>query len=291
MSIWQNMQAAAGKALKFPEVAGVAQFVLAHQTADGGFAGRDNASDLYYTTFALQSLKSLAMPIPAAVQNYLLIQQEGPLDMVHLCCLARCWACAGGLTEPMACELRNRITVYRSSDGGFGPLPRALRGTAYACYLGVGAIEDLGLQIDDDLEKGVSGCLRGLGTSCGGYANEADSIATTPSTAAANLLLRMLDDGPTADEWLLARQLDDGGFTAVEGAPMSDLLSTATALTAVRSPLEKVRRQSCLAFIHSCRGHGGGYGAIQGDSPDCEYAFYALLALGRLAQMEENHEV
>ncbi len=38
-----------------------AAYILNHQNADGGWAGRDGGSDLYYTSFALRSLAIMGL--------------------------------------------------------------------------------------------------------------------------------------------------------------------------------------------------------------------------------------
>jgi hypothetical protein len=67
---------------------------------------------------------------------------------------------------------------------------------------------------------------------------------------------------------------------------MPDLLSTATALHALAGlavPLAPVRER-CLDFLDSLWTNAGGfYGHWADDHLDCEYTFYALMALGLLA--------
>ncbi len=80
----------------------------------------------------------------------------------------------------------------------------------------------------------------------------------------------------------------EGGFLANPTAPVPDLLSTATVLYALhrlRYPLDPARRNACLRFIESVMAESGGFcGHGMDDTPDCEYTFYALLALGCLAE-------
>jgi hypothetical protein len=87
------------------------------------------------------------------------------------------------------------------------------------------------------------------------------------------------------DQWLLAR-CRHGGFFANPDAPVPDLLSTATALHALRSlhaPLDAIR-EDCLDFVDSLwTSQGAFYGTWVDDTPDCEYTYYGLLALGHLA--------
>lgn len=87
-------------------------------------------------------------------------------------------------------------------------------------------------------------------------------------------------------EWLLSRCRPEGGFFALPEAPMPDLLSTATALHALAGmqvPLENLK-EPCLDFIDTLwTNRGGFYGHCADDVVDCEYTYYALLALGHLS--------
>src|SRR5881392_1124447 len=96
----------------------VADFVRGQMNADGGFNDRAGASDLYYTVFGLESLMALRADLPASqVLPYLQMFGEGVgLDLVHLACLARCWA---DVKTPAAdaAAIVARIEKHRSGDG------------------------------------------------------------------------------------------------------------------------------------------------------------------------------
>jgi len=122
----------------------------------------------------------------------------------------------------------------------------------------------------------------------GGYANHPDlPVGLTPSTAAAVLVMRHLGAAPDRDAgmWLLDRCHARGGFFAAPAAPVPDLLSTATALHALSSlhvPIGGLA-EPCLDFLDSLwTNRGGFYGTWADAAPDCEYTYYALLALGHL---------
>ena len=129
------------------------------------------------------------------------------------------------------------------------------------------------------------GCLR---TGDGACANEPRMRAgSTLATAGAAILLAR-QGKPVPDriiEWLLARADTNGGFLASPAAPMPDMLSTATALYALQQTgvgLDSIR-VPCLRFIEGLQTESGGFcGHWLDDAPDCEYTFYALLALGCL---------
>ena len=257
---------------------------------DGGFTDRAGDSDLYYTVFGLDGLVALNEPVPASTMPYLARCSEvASLDFVHLTCLARAWATASrsGAPEGVRAAILTRLESFRSDDGGYAVSAHAATGSAYACFLALGAFEDLATTLNDP--EGLLQCLDGIRAADGGYANHRGATAgSTPATAAAVMVMRHLDRAPDGliASWLLERCHTDGGFFAAPGAPMPDLLSTATALHALSSlhaDLDAVR-EPCLDFVDSLWTSAGGfYGSWADSTLDCEYTYYGLLALGHLS--------
>ena len=268
----------------------VREFYRHAQHPSGGFRDRAGDADLYYTVFGLEGLLALSEPVPDNTQAYLRQFGDGEgLDFVHLTCLARAWGSASrtGAPPDVADTLLSRIARYRSADGGYAASPAADSGTAYACFLALGALEDLGIREHD--ATGLLHCLDRMRAADGGYANHPDAReGSTPATAAAVMVLRHLDVEPEASvaDWLLARRHRDGGFFAAPVAPLPDLLSTATALHALAAlhvDLDAVR-EPCLDFIDTLWTTAGGfYGSWADETLDCEYTYYGLLALGHLS--------
>ncbi|MBI1896210.1 MAG: hypothetical protein HYZ57_15530 [Acidobacteria bacterium] len=266
----------------------VERFLHSRRNQDGGFSDRAGRSDLYYTVFGLESLIALRIDPPADVAGYLRGFSEGEdLDLVHLCCLVRCWAGLCAANPPLnAATIAAHIESHRSRDGGYHTAPGAEYGTAYGCFLALAAYQDL--RHDLPYPGRMISCLRALRADDGGYANQRDlPLGLTPSTAAVVTLFRHLGEEVPAEvgPWLLARCRPDGGFFATPAAPVPDLLSTATALHALsgmKVPLDSVR-EGCLDFIDSLwTNQGSFYGNWTEDTLDCEYTWYGLLALGHL---------
>lgn len=265
-----------------------ARFLSSRLNPDGGFQDRDGGSDLYYTVFGLEALIALRRDLPAGEVRRFLERHDDPdeLDFVHTACLARCWADIGAAGEAPGEALLARLETFRTPDGGYSPTDEADHGTAYGCFLALGAYEDLGASVDDP--DRLLGCLAGLRAADGGYGNQLGvPVGLTPPTAAAITVQRRLSRPADRDatEWLRARHLPAGGFCASPSTPVPDLLSTATALhalTGAHAPLEPIK-ESCLDFVDSLWSNSGGfYGSWADDVQDCEYTFYALLALGHL---------
>ena len=267
----------------------VAAFLQRSVTAGGGFRDRGGDTDLYYTVFGLEGLLALQQPLPDSTATYLTQFGSGEsLDFVHLTCLARAWgsASASGPPEEVRAALASRLARYRSGDGGFAVVEEADTGSAYACFLAMGASEELEVRIDGD---GMLRCLENVRAADGGYANHLGAAeGSTPATAAAVMVMHHLGVPPPVGvgEWLLARCHRDGGFFAAPRAPLPDLLSTATALHALAAIHVDIgqRREPCLDFVDTLwTGSGGFYGSWADPTLDCEYTYYGLLALGHLS--------
>ena len=267
----------------------VAEFLRAHRNPDGGFQDRAGISDLYYTVFGLDALIALQEELPAdAAGAFLTSRARAPdLDFVHVACLARGWAALPRPREAPVDDLLARIESCRTADGGYSTVPDAEHGSAYAAFLALGAYQDLGRELP--APERVLDSIRSLRAADGGYANHPDlPVGLTPSTAAAVLVMRHLGAPPDRDAgmWLLDRCHSRGGFFAAPAAPVPDLLSTATALHALAAlhvPIAGLV-EPCLDFVDSLwTNRGGFFGTWADDAVDCEYTYYALLALGHLS--------
>lgn len=265
----------------------IVRYVREQQLPDGGFRGRAADSDLYYTVFGLSGLAALHQELPgASVRRYLDAFDAGrPMDFVHLASGARCWAALAGTSDiAHAHAMLHRMEDGRAADGAYHHAQwQAARGTVYGSFLAFLAHEEVGesLPRSDALLAGV----RALRTVDGGYANAVEMRGgTTTATAAAVLLQRWIanerDDAAVAA--LLACECRGGGFRASLQTPGPDLLSTATALYALQA-VERVPVvvEPHLEFVETLWGDAGGFRGHAADpAADCEYTFYALLALG-----------
>ncbi len=268
----------------------VREFLNRQWTPDGGACDRAGRPDLYYTIFTLAGLQALDAEIPRErIAGFLQRFGDGAgLDFVHLGALARCWAAIGSLPEGLAPRLLARIETFRKADGGYDGDPHATHGTAYGAFVALGAYQDLGFSPPRPLQLVQS--LRALETPDGGWSNlPGTSVGATNATAGALTLIRHLGfPAPArAADWLLAQAHPHGGFRAVPGAPIPDLLSTATALHALAAADRRLTsdlHERCLDFIDSLwSAEGGFHGHWADDHLDSEYTFYGLLALGHLS--------
>jgi geranylgeranyl transferase type-2 subunit beta len=270
----------------------VAEFLRSQEAAGGGFVDREGKSDLYYTVFGIEGLLALRQPLPAEhLRTYLRSFGEGDdQDLIHLSCLIRCWAGLAPDVRPdwSSERLAARLAAFHADDGGYRISPTDSPSSLYGCFMAVGAYQDLGQPIPDRAR--LRDFIQGLRDADGGFANGPDMpVALVPSTAAAVCMLRQLGAEPVAPgtaDWLLSCYHPEGGFRMHPESPMPDLLSTATALHALACLKTELggRQEPCLDFIDTLWNNRGGFcGNWEDGQLDCEYTYYALLALGHLA--------
>lgn len=256
----------------------------------GGFRGRADTDDLYYTAFGVGCAQALGADLPPELPAYLDSFGDGEgLDLVHLACLARCRAVAAPADEPTRLAMVERLAAIRTPDGGFAMQRGAVRGSGAAAFFAVGAYEDLGAELPQP--RRLLDALAELRTADGAFADEpAGHAGSTPVTAGVAVLLRHFGRpvGQEVERWLLARLDAAGGFRAGPRAPLPDMVSTATALYALSGRAERIApiRQACLRFLDELWDEqaGGFRGHVLDADIDCEHTWYALTALGHLGE-------
>jgi prenyltransferase beta subunit len=275
----------------------VKDFYRRHLNDDGGFAGRDGRSDLYYTVFGLEASLVLGAQIPyERVVGYLDTFGAGEsLDLVHLASLVRCRANLAerdgkGIDQAVSDAMAARLMQFRCVDGGFSTSTGAERGHVYGGFLALGICQDL--QIDALEPEALVASVESLRRPDGGYSNEPTmNVSATSATAAAIAILYYLQRPirQSAVQWLADRAVPSGGFVALPldtGLAVPDMLSTATALHALSLAdisLDVVRERN-LDYLDGLWDVRGGFrGHPADDVLDCEYTYYGLLALGDLA--------
>jgi geranylgeranyl transferase type-2 subunit beta len=265
----------------------IAAFLGSCVASGGGFRGRGAgpAADLYYTLFGAVAGNLVGADSERRALG-LFLEQQSPesLDLPHLAALVQCQRLRHllGIPRRQRVPYLQAVSRFRSLDGGFGDSPGGARGSAYALYLAVLCHEALGTEIPaDERASAVAAEL---------LREELDSATGSLSRAvSATLVQQALGVAvPTAElrQHIRLCGAPGGGFRAHPRAPVGDLLSTAVASFALRrlgSPLCGPDAARTAQFVQSLWDVGGGFGGSAGDStPDCEYTFYGLLALGAL---------
>ncbi len=304
-----SIASSAKKQLDDDAVRKISDFAMSRMNDDGGFQGRSSSSDIYYTYFALATLASLGASKPISpVVSYMKKIDGEKLGFIDLYCMAcinplitylripvklRPLALASARKSKMfaggsAQKLVGRLEDYRSKDGGYNQNTRnSKHGTVYASFLACQAYDNLGLEIPD--KAGILNSLEGLKTDDSGYANQPDmDCGTSTATAASGIMIQFLT-GKTPrpiGQWLIGQLLPCGGFRASPQTPIADMLSTATAVLALKKMGHKFEfGPDIIDFVESHWGDSGGFfGSLLDQKCDCEYTFYALLTLGCLLE-------
>ena len=273
----------------------ILDFVSSQINSDGGFRGRSETSDLYYTYFGVECLDAFDESAKLhRTRPYLnLFVDTDSLDLVHRAALIRCLTKYANdrKNDKDVTALLSKIEAHRSPDGGYRLHRSDAHDSIYASFLALLAIHSTGREPDG--KNTLIQSIRESRTDQGGYTDQAGaSEGTTTVTAAAVILLHALDGArdESAVEWLLRRR-KHGGFLANPKAPAPDLLSTATALLALKTagfPMSDLAPEA-LEFVDTLWDAGGGFcGHILDTVPDCEYTYYGLLSLGSLAEGKED---
>ncbi|HEY9433179.1 MAG TPA: prenyltransferase/squalene oxidase repeat-containing protein [Blastocatellia bacterium] len=278
-------------------------FILRFRQSDGGFAGREGGSDLYYTSFAVRALALLdaldhsrcqdiatyLKSAAAARREYSLIDLVSWLYSVITVQLIGNLEPLAGDAESFADEVAASLEAFRRPDGGYAKTAEGGVGSVYHTFLVALCYELLGRSMPD--LAGVERFVLSRRRDDGGFVEigQMKRSGANPTAAAAALLKQFgsLDDQTVRgiETFLTNVRGDEGGFRANTQIPFCDLLSTFTGLLTARELgfAERVDAESCLRYVNKLeRGEGGFRGAAWDDGADPEYTFYGLGALALL---------
>lgn len=268
------------------------------QRSDGGFAGREGASDPYYTAFALRGLwiaGGLDERTAERAAEFLrgrLSQRESIIDLISLIFAAAICELAGGQVvisddnRSWRDNVASLLASLRTDDGGFAKTPEGHAGSTYQTFLSVLCHELIDVPIPEP--DRVESFLASQYHDDGGYLEirAAKRAGVNPTAAAIGTLkaLGKLDVSQHCDTalFLAEMQSDEGGLTANTRIPFADLLSSFTGLLTL-SDLEAVSQvnvDSIERYAFSMQSPDGGFvGFALDQSADVEYSFYGLATL------------
>lgn len=263
----------------------VTRFVESQKTMADTFKDKSGEPDLYYTSFGWLLSYVLGIELDTERrENYLRNQPVASLDLVHYAAYMRCRMLHRLMSDG---KFRFLINTFRSVPvrdiDSFASLPHNDIGSPYTRFIWLSLLEDTRNEVED--RKQILERLEHYQTPGGGYSNmRYRKVATTNATAAALMVVGQLRGyEPNPDLFYLRDSQDEtGGFKAGMESPVPDLLSTATALFAMRCYGIRANR-SASDFIEAHWLESGGFSAtLLEDVSDVEYVFYGLLALGAL---------
>jgi geranylgeranyl transferase type-2 subunit beta len=279
-------------------------FVRSLQLSDGGFPGRDGASDLYYTSFALRCLALLDALHPevaeraaAYVRGYL-ARQATVVDLYALL-VSIVLLQTSGAPDVLAASpadwrerLSRTLAQFRTPDGGYNKSPGAASASTYHTFL-VGLCFDLiGERLPD--ADAVARFVRSRRRDDGGFVEVAPMrrSGTNPTAAALGILqLTLGADVPPGDvepalAFLAEMPSLEGGLRANDRVPLADLLSTFTGCWSLAQfgALERIKPRQAYEYAASLQHTAGGFqGGLWDDAADVEYTFYGLATMALLA--------
>jgi geranylgeranyl transferase type-2 subunit beta len=278
-----------------------AEYLKAAQRDDGGFAGREGGSDLYYTSFALRGLAVLGElegPLAERAANFLrkkLASRESIVDFFSLVYGAMLIDAAAGIDvfdqspENWRDSVSGFLETLRRDDGGYAKGPEGAASSTYHTFLVMLCLELLERPVPEP--QRIVAFLNTQRADEGGFREiRAQKRAGTNPTAAAIASLRMLgalDEETRLDtiDFLADMQTDEGGLRANTRIPIADLLSTFTGLLTLedlggRDEIDLAHVRKFVASLE--QPEGGFHGAAWDPAHDVEYSFYGLGCLALL---------
>lgn len=221
-----------------------AAYLKRAQRDDGGFAGREGASDLYYTAFGLRGMALLgeldgepAQRAAGFLQRQL--AAKTPLvDFVSLLFAGALLQTAAGIDvfANSAGNWHDSVATlferFRRPDGGYAKTDEGQSSSTYQTFLIVLALEFLGRRPAE--ADRLLAFVRSRRREDGGFVEIGPmrNSGTNPTAAAAGLLtiFNAFDDETRNGvvDFLAPLQSDEGGLKANTRIPLADLLSTFT---------------------------------------------------------------
>ena len=277
-------------------------FVLSQQQPDGGFCGRGEESDLYYTSFAVRCLTLLGGLAPdecERVGRYIKSQSRNQLstiDLVSWLYVAWTIQASGGEHVPAdadpgwADRIADVLESVRTEDGGYAKTREGAAGSTYHSFLIAVAYELLGKPVPNP--NALVQFIYDRQRDDGGFVEIAPMkrSGTNPTAAAVALLslFDSVDDELREDvrDFLLDVYSPEGGFLANTRIPFADGLSTFTGLLTAQDTgfgrmIDADRMEKFVA--NELEVPAGGFrGAGWDEQADVEYTFYGLGILGLL---------
>lgn len=278
-----------------------ATYLKRSQQDDGGFAGREGASDLYYTAFGLRGLALLGgldgepARRAAAFLRSRLSGQTPLVDFISLLFAGALLQTASSIDvfADSAADWRQSVATllerFRRADGGYAKTAEGQSSSTYQSFLTVLALELLGRRPEQAAR--VVEFVRARRRDDGGFVEIGPMrhSGTNPTAAAAGLLtvFDAFDDDLRSGvvDFLAQIQNDEGGLKANTRIPLADLLSTFTGVLTLADlgAMDQVDGEAARRYVQSLETGDGFRGGLWDDGTDVEYTFYGLGALALLS--------
>ncbi len=280
---------------------------MSRQQPNGGFAGREGGSDLYYSAFALRGLALLGEQDPSLTQQaaaYLrkqLRKSVSVIDLISLVFAASLLEMWTGIatfehaSPDWPRQIATTLEQFRRPDGGYAKMPEGHASSTYQTFLIALVYEILEIPLPDPA-RAIAFVL-GQQREDGGFVEIGVMRRSgTNPTAAAVGALRVIGANigsdpftaelkQTVSKFLLGVWDDNGGFRANTQIPIADLLSTYTGLQTLcdLGCWDQVELENAVQYVRALQhAEGGFHAAIWDEAVDVEYSFYGIASLGLL---------
>lgn len=278
-----------------------ANYVCQRQRPDGGWAGREGESDIYYTSFALRTLAILGLldgEIAERSASFLkskFSSHESIVDLLSLVYSVKLIEAACSLDaladarQDWEIRLADLLSQLRRSDGGFSKSLEGQAGSTYQTFLVLLCLELIQKPCPDP--NAAIQFLKSQRQEDGGFleirVGKRSGANPTAAAIGALRILGALDDRTARDAaaFLTELQTDEGGFQANTRIPLPDLLSTFTACVTLADveQLESISLSAARRYVESMQHAEGGFRGFEFDpADDVEYTFYGLGTLALL---------
>lgn len=281
-----------------------ANWLLSQQRSDGGFAGREGPSDLYYTGFALRSLMILGVlddepaERAAAFLRSRLDKRESIIDLISLVFGAAVVEMSSGIDcldradAQWRHSLADLLESLRRDDGGYAKSSEGRAGSTYQTFLTLLCYELIELAPPEP-QRIVQFLLQHEHPDGGFLEIRVGKRAGVNPTAAATGALKTLGalDAAVAErtaDFLAEMQSEEGGLTANTRIPFADLLSTCTGLITLvdLAATDRIDVPRAGRYAASMQREEGGFAGFAMDpGEDVEYTFYGVATMALAADL------
>lgn len=245
----------------------IKHYVISQQNNDGGFSNKAGKSDVYYSLFGYFLCQGLGLT--EQVNHLRKFTREKAVNKTHN---QVDWFCKAILYKQLVAdkkkimdfkkELKQIVSANDSATNSYQPFLSLLAFYYFKDYHSMFTL------ISSQEEQ-----------------YNIHENKPTPVMAAKLVLLKLAaKDTKGYKEALMSRYDKSGGFRASLSSPLPDLLSTSVSLYAMvfaNANLSLIK-PACFEFINRLFENGGFVAYEWDDTPDIEYTFYGLLALGAL---------
>lgn len=276
------------------------EWLRSQQRADGGFAGREGASDPYYTAFGLRGLlivDGIDAEVAERAAQFVegqLSKSLGVVDLVSAVMASSILELTHGIelispsSQRRAAILDQLESLRCAADGGYSKLPGGVAGSTYQTFLNLLAFELLG-HAPTEPERIVQ-FLDSQRMADGGFREirVAKRAGVNPTAAGIGALkaLGLLDPNreELTIEFLADMATDEGGLSANDRISLADLLSSCTGMVTMSDlgatdqlNLNGLRRYAMsMRRVEQGVPLGGFHGFAFDREVDVEYTFYGL---------------